>query len=282
MEVFAHLLQRELLLDDAVGVLLVECCDRGLEHLLALVRRGAQCIGTVGYPDRENHRIEAVGERAAVTRRHQVLDHADDGGRRLFLAPDVDALADRALTREQPLRERAAQQHGGHRWADLVGIEGAVVDVLIGQEAAPFHHLQAIGLQQVAVIHVDRGMRGGAVLVCLQADIRAPDIAAVGDLVDACRRLYPGERSQRPHILQPQCIVIDIRQQAAGGQVDQRVIDNAALHAQLVHTVADDEYRIADDGAAQGDLQHQQQTGGLVAHQLVEGGQQFHGPRAGQ
>ena len=219
--------------------------------------------------------MEAVLEHAPAPGRDQPVDHADHAAGRI--APYVDVLADRAPPREQPRRQRAAQKHGGHLRRLARYVQGVLALVLVRVEAAALDHAQAQGRQQAAIVHVVGGGEDGVGLARAQVDARCPDIVAVGQLVDAGDRADPGHGGQGGGVLAPHRIAVAVRLQAADAEVDQLVLDDAAVAAHLPGAVADHEDRVADDRAAQCDLQHDQRRGGLVPHQDREDGTDFHG-----
>ncbi len=171
----------------------------------------------------------------------------------------------------------AAQQHGGHLRRLPRCVQGVLVLVLVRVEAAALHHAQAQGGQQVAVVHVVGGGDDGVGLARAQVDARRPDVVAVGQLVDAADRPDPGDGGQGGGVLAPHRVAVAVRLQAADADMDQFVLGDAAFAAHLRGAVADHEDRVADDRAAQGDLQHDQRRGGLVPHEDREDRTDFHG-----
>jgi hypothetical protein len=110
-----------------------------------------------------------------------------------------------------------------------------------------------------------------------QVDAAVPGAVVERHLVGDGRVLDAGQRAQRGEVglRKRPCVVVGA--------------DAAELHAHDVRFVeaadavdrfqppADQEQRVADDGAAQRDLQHDQRGGGLVPAQRGKNGTKFHG-----
>ena len=203
-----------------------------------------------------------------------MLDHADHAAG--HVAEHVDRLADRTLAREQFLGHDPGHDHRQRR-RGIGGVEHRRVDVLVGREVASGGQAHAECLQQRLVAHVQRGVERRVGLVGRQVDRAVPRRTAERQLHADGRLAHARDRAQCGEVGPGQRRGVVVGADAGHLHAHQFGLGDAGLALHAFDPVADHEYGVADDRAAQRDLQHDQCRGGLVAAQGGQDREDVHG-----
>ncbi len=153
---------------------------------------------------------------------------------------------------------------------------------LVRVEAAALDQVQAKRIEQLLIAQVGGGVEGGDLLLLAQLDAAVPGRVAERDLVGGAGELHAGDAAQQAEVGVGQCLRIVVAADAGQLHAHDLVFGQAAGAVHALKTIADEEQRVADDGAAERDLDHDQRRGSLVPAQGGEDGADFHGGLPGK
>ena len=260
-----------------VGAVFLQHVHRRLQYFGAALGIGADqelAAHVEGHADGKHHRVLVRGRSALFARPHQVFDDPDnlDG----LIAPAVERLAQCAAIRI----ERVGHAAGDDRRRDGAGGVGLVqrfpFEEFVAVELASGHQVQAEGIEELIVRHVDRGVQILMGLLLVQADAAVPRTVVECHLVGHGSGLHAGEGAQCRQVGLGECFGIVVA--ADAGQLDAHdfLLGQTADAVHAFQPPVDQEQGVADDRAAQRDLDDDQRGGGLVPAQRGEDGADVH------